>query len=62
MNTIFQCIKPDSRYTPPLKRVVHEASTEREAMDWLERNGGGIYRNLLHLFDCKVDAVEAKEL
>jgi hypothetical protein len=33
---------------------MHEASSEREAIAWLEKNGGGIYRNLLHGFDCEV--------
>lgn len=54
MGTIYQCLKRDDRYTPPLMSVMHEASSEREAIAWLEKNGGGIYRNLLHGFDCEV--------
>lgn len=54
MSTIYQCLKRDVRYTPPLMSVKHEAATEREAIAWLEQNGGGIYRNLLHSFDCEV--------
>ena len=54
MGTIYQCLKLDDRYTPPLMSVMHEASSEREAIAWLEENGGGIYRNLLHRFDCEV--------
>ena len=54
MGTIYQCLKRDDRCTPPLMSVMHEASSEREAIAWLEKNGGGIYRNLLHRFDCEV--------
>lgn len=53
---VCQCLQRDTRYTPALLTVVHEAPTEREAIAWLERNGGGVYRNLLHNFDCGVDA------
>ena len=54
MGTIYQCLKRDDRYTPPIMSVMHEASSGREAIAWLEKNGGGIYRNLLHGFDCEV--------
>ena len=54
MDTIYQCIKPDTRYKPTVMNVVHEAKTGAEAIEWLENNGGGVYRNLLHHFDMAV--------
>jgi hypothetical protein len=47
-------MKKDKRYTPHKCVIVHEASTQSEALSWLENNGGGIYRNILHNFDCIV--------
>lgn len=61
MTTIYQCIKRDERYTPPQTNIVHYAETEKEAMDWLEENGGGIYRNVLHNFDCKINGKGDKQ-
>lgn len=58
MSTIYQCIKPDNRYKPPIKTVIFEASSEKEAINWLEQNGGGIYRNTLHNFECGIKAKE----
>jgi hypothetical protein len=48
MSSIYQCFKIDTRYTPPLQRLVYESQTEKEAISWLEANGGGIYQNVLH--------------
>jgi hypothetical protein len=59
--SIYQCIQPDERYTPPQMKVVHHADSERAALDWLEANGGGIYRNTLHNFDCKIKSKGEKE-
>ncbi len=56
MGTIYQCLKRDGRYTPPMMTVVHEAESSGEAVRWLENNGGGIFRNLIHNFDCGVAA------
>lgn len=56
--SIYQCLRRDDHYTPPLMRVMHEAATQREAITWLEENGGGIYRNLLHQFECGVAPVK----
>lgn len=56
MSTVYQCLKQDDRYTPPIRRIVFEAATEQKAIDWLESNGGGIYRNILHNFDCPIKA------
>ena len=47
-NTIYHCLKVDHRYTPPLEEVVYKADTSEEAYRWLENNGGGLYRNILH--------------
>lgn len=44
MSTIYQCLKRDTRYIPPVLRVVHEAQTEMDAIAWLEHNGGGLVR------------------
>ena len=54
MDTIYQCIKPDTRYKPTVMVVVHKARTAAEAIEWLENNGEGVYRNLLHNFDMTV--------
>ena len=54
---IFKCIQVDTRCTPPLKVIVHEEPTELLAISWLEINGGGIYRNTLHNFDCDVSPI-----
>ena len=51
---IYQCLQKDERFTPPIFRTVCEKPTEKEAIEYLENNGGGIYRNLLHQFDCGV--------
>lgn len=56
--SIYQCIKKDNRYIPPLARIVYEAATEEEAIEWLEKNGGGVYRNILHNFDCEIEKGE----
>ena len=55
MGTVYQCIKPDTRYKPTWMKVIHEANTAAEAIEWLENNGGGVYRNLLHNFDMTVN-------
>ena len=60
MGTIYQCLTVDVRYTPPKHTLVHEAETESEAMLWLEQNGGGIYRNILHNFDVTIQPKKAR--
>ena len=37
-------------------QVVNCEKTEKLAILWLEKNGGGIYRNVLHCFEFKVNA------
>lgn len=56
MSTVYQCIKPDTRYIPTTMTVVYEATTQKEAVERLENNGGGIYRNTLHGFKYYVQA------
>ena len=51
--TIFQCVKNNC--------IIHEAATERDAIEWLENNGGGIYRNILHKFEYRVISRTIKE-
>lgn len=48
MGTIYHCLKKDNRYSPPCLTLVYEAPTERDAIEWLEKNGGGVYKNILH--------------
>ena len=52
--TIYHCIKADERYAPTKYELVHQAETERDAIIYLEENGGGIYRNVLHNFSYYV--------
>ena len=47
--TIYQCLTKSGTF-------IRDFPTQRQAIDWLERNGGGIYRNILHRFNCQVDA------
>jgi hypothetical protein len=54
MSTIYECVKPDKRYTPTVMNTIHYAATQKEAIEWLENNGGGIYRNKLHNFQYEV--------
>jgi len=53
MGTIYQCLKrgPDVNKSLILK---HEADTQKEAVEWLEKNGGGVYRNILHNLQYEV--------
>lgn len=54
MGTIYHCLQIDSRSIPPQRILRHEAKTEADAMRWLEENGGGTYRNILHNFDLTI--------
>lgn len=47
--TVYECLSKS-------KEFLACADTEGEAIKFLEANGGGIYRNKLHGFDCRVDA------
>lgn len=61
MSTIYHCIRRDVRYMPPIETVAHEADTSRAAVEWLEQNGGGWYRNILHGVCFEVKAIQLKE-
>jgi hypothetical protein len=58
--SIYQCIKVDDRYIPPRETIVYESPTESEAIEWLQNNGGGIYRNILHHTNCPITAIPIK--
>lgn len=51
--TIYQCCKCGNDVNKALQPV-HYAKTEKEAIQWLEKNGGGVYKNLLHNFQFHV--------
>ena len=51
---IYRAIKKDTRYVPMKTIEIKEFSTEKETIECLEKNGGGIYRNILHNFDCLI--------
>ena len=53
MTTIYECCKQDNDVNKTLL-LIHNAKTEKEAINWLEQNGGGIYRNILHGFQFYV--------
>jgi len=57
--TIYQCCKCGKDVNKTLS-VVHCADTEAEALKWLEDNGGGVYRNILHRIKFEVKAVDKK--
>ena len=45
---IYRAIRRDNRYLPPKDEILKEFPTQTETIKWLEENGGGIYRNILH--------------
>ena len=52
METIYQCLQVKNDHM----QVVNCEKTEKLAISWLEKNGGGIYRNVLHNFEFNVKA------
>ena len=54
--TIYQCRQHLPGTNPVRYGPVHYAKTEAEGMDWLSKNGGGLYRNDLHRFEFPVAA------
>jgi len=54
MATIYKCCKQGKDVNKTLQ-VIHEAATEELAIEWLEKNGGGIYKNILHNFQFYVE-------
>ena len=57
---IYHAIKKDRRYRPP-KEDVLEFPTQEETIKWLENNGGGTYRNILHNLEFEVKGVGENE-
>ena len=37
--------------------VVHYANSSSDAMSWLENNGGGVYKNVLHNYQFYVESI-----
>ena len=54
---IYRAIKKDTRYVPAKTIETKEFATEAETIKYLQENGGGIYRNILHNFDCLIKKV-----
>jgi hypothetical protein len=53
MSTVYHCCKRLKDVNGTLD-VVHYANSEKEAVEWLENNGGGVYKNTLHNFEMNV--------
>lgn len=53
-STVFQCCQRGKDVNKTLS-IVHCAQSERLAIDWLQRHGGGVYRNTLHNFQTNVE-------
>ncbi len=45
---IYRAVK---KYIPPMEEI-KEFPTEEETIRYLQNNGGGVYRNILHNFEC----------
>jgi hypothetical protein len=56
--TIYQAIQYDKRYIPIKCNIVYYGQTEEDVIEWLENNGGGYYRNVLHQFEYYVKGRE----
>lgn len=54
---IYKAVKKDKRYIPP-KESILEFATEALTIIWLEENGGGTYRNILHNFEYEIEPKE----
>jgi hypothetical protein len=53
MSTIYECCK-QGKDVNKTQQEVHCEPTEALAIEWLEKNGGGIYKNVLHNFEFYV--------
>lgn len=56
---IYQCIKRDEKCVPPRNIIACEKPTQREAIKWLEENGGGVFRDILSNVEFRVVAISA---
>jgi hypothetical protein len=45
---------PHPQTSPPTSQLVFRGDTLQETVDFLARNGGGVYRNVLHGFQFRV--------
>jgi hypothetical protein len=57
--SVYQCYLKDKRYVPIKLTLVCEPETEKEAIDFLLDNGGGVYRDLLSNCDCEIHPRES---
>ena len=59
--TIHECcaIGNDVNRTP---KPIHYAGTYQDAIYYLKKNGGGLYRNALHKFEHKVPGLSLSAL
>lgn len=60
MTFIYMAVKKDTRYIPPLEKV-REFATQEETIEWLQRNGGGTYRDTLSNLECWIPALPRYE-
>ena len=51
--TVYECHK-ELKDVNKTTRLVHYADTQAQAVEWLEKNGGGVYKNTLHNFSMTV--------
>lgn len=54
---IYRAVKQDKRYAPT-KEITKEFPTEKETIEYLQKNGGGIYKNILHNIEFPVKGIE----
>ena len=57
-HTIYHCLTIDNKTVPPTRVLTYEADTHLEAVHYLENNGGGLYRNILHNLEYMVSPNE----
>ena len=54
--TVYLTYRLDMRWIGGRKTEERYHNTQEEAIAWLEKNGGGVYENLLHRFTMPVSA------
>jgi len=59
LSTIFHCLKRRSNadsYHPKSESLylAYYGKSEKDAIKWLEKNDGGVYKNILHNFSFEV--------
>ena len=53
MSFIYQAVVEDKRWIPPKESII-EFPTQKEAIDWLQTHGGGIFRDKLCNMDVSI--------